>query len=1636
MASGAATPEGDLRLAALPFDRRRNGMIIGMGAAGLVVESEDAVRERGMQAICEVLSTSIANSAYHGTRLNVDHVSQVMETLLTTAEQRFNICRDQFASEMMFVSHETYTPARGGSAAAEIHALRNAFGGQANQVIIANTKGFTGHTMGVGIEDVVAVKALQFGMVPPIANIQDGFEPDPELGDLNLSHGGKYPIEYSLRLGAGFGSQIAMTLLHKIPARAEGVNTSSYNKWLKDISGYAEAELETTQRTLRIKDQGVPAQKPVASRWEYGTGPTLWAARDQASLRLPTAAPKPVEPLAGTASLPSEPIAVSGAPKPDYEEIKAYLLVLVSEKTGYPTDVLDLELDLEADLGVDTVKQAELFASIREHYGIPRREDLRLTDYNTLAKVIGFVDESFGVLTASTTAPEPQPVAEQAAPVEVPGLTASVPSQGAPASANAEEIKAYVLSAVSQKTGYPPEVLDLELDLEADLGVDTVKQAELFAAIREQYNIPRREDLRLSDYNTLAKVIGFIQDSLAQMGLPESDPQAVVIPAAVQPEPPSVDQSDRPENTTAPVGAAYAEIKTYLLSAVSQKTGYPTEVLDLDLDLEADLGVDTVKQAELFATIREQYGIPRREDLRLSDYNTLAKVIGFVQDSLGMLTTETNAEVKGQPVSAVPAAAIKVEIPTGPAAEPALSDTSKQPSTTASDSEDDFDGIKAYLLSIVSEKTGYPSEVLDLDLDLEADLGVDTVKQAELFAAIREHYEIPRREDLRLSDYNTLAKVIAFVQTERLALKQAFVPEPVGASTPAIEPEQAVAQMENIIIRRAPVPVLRPRLDLCIPTGVELGEGQRVLLVETKLKTGDALARKLSARKVEVLRLSARLNLDEINHKLNGYLAGGPIHGIYFLPSLEAEPGLKDMNAKDWQSGLDERLYSLVTIMKALPEGTFLVCATRLGGLHGYSTEGALNPLGGATSGLAKAISRERESAFVKVVDFEKDTDPAIIADRLIEETLQDPGVLEVGWENDLRYGIATLEQALPAENNFTLEQGSVFLVSGGSGGIIRPIVEDLVRATHGTFYLLDIMPLPDRDDPDIVRFAHDRGGLKNDLIARLTKDGKKPTPVQVEKALFGIDRSATTLQTLDIIEQLGGKATYLACDVTDPEMIDQAMQQIKQAEGHIDAFLHAAGMERSRKLEMKPIEEFRLVVSVKADGFFNLFKSMEAKGILPRGMVAFSSVAGRFGNSGQTDYAAANDLLCKLTSAIRNQYPALKAVAIDWSAWGGVGMATRGNIPTLMKMAGIDLVPYQQAAPMVRLELLGSTGEAIIAGSLGALFEERCPNGGLDLQKADDALRAGKPLHTMLSHIADYDLNRGLTLEADLDPKTQPFLYDHSLNGIPVLPGVMGIEGFSVAAKHIGSVLASGKFGLEVTKLEDIQFLAAFKFYRKEPRRVTWIARAVREKAGLVVSVTLESSRTLKTGSERHMQHFSGKVYLKLQESQVQEASAKAPKWNGNYTVKAEDIYRLYFHGPAFQVLEGVQRSGDAVIGKLNKKLPSITSDEHALLSTPTLVELCFQTAGIWEIGKTGAMALPKSVESLTLYRQSVNGAAIYAEVKPAHTRSGELYFDARVVNSKGRLYLELKDYRTSSIPTRVESSLLAPLQELMKNS
>ena len=1599
LASGAAATDGVVEDAAIPFDRRRHGLLMGMGAAALVIESADAARERGIQPICEVLSTVTANSAFHGTRLDVQHIGSVMESLISQAETKGAFSRREIAPHTIFVSHETYTPARGGSASAEVNALRHVFGDVAGQIVIANTKGLTGHAMATGIEDVLAVKALETGLVPPVPNFK---EVDPELGLLNLSKGGAYPVQYAIHLGAGFGSQVSMMFLRWTPA-GSGVrpspdalgyayriaDTAAWNAWLSGIAGRPAADLEVVHRTLRVRDGG-PIARVATAISQARTAPELAPvshapAAPMASTKAPEVKPTPAPVQVVTAVAPK----TSELRPIPRDAVKERILALVVEKTGYPPDMLDLDLDLEADLGVDTVKQAELFAAIREIYNIPRDENRKLRDYPTLSHVIRFVYQGRPDLATAVPPTVSELPKAESKPVEPPSPAASAQ----PAGSVGDSVKDRILALVVEKTGYPPEMLDLDLDLEADLGVDTVKQAELFAAVRDIYGIARDENRKLRDYPTLSHVIRFVYESRPDLAAPAASSPA-----------PQADVASTQDGTASasPTGSDVDSVKDRILALVVEKTGYPPEMLDLDLDLEADLGVDTVKQAELFAAVRDIYGIARDENRKLRDYPTLSHVIRFVYEQRPDLAT---------------------------AAPTATADTTT--TVDATEATADNDAITNLVLDIVAEKTGYPKDMLDLDLDLEADLGVDTVKQAEMFAAVRAAYNIPRDENVKLRDFPTLAHVIRFA-SDRAAIQQlaivasASAPEAdLAITVPA--PVAASFEAANAVPRRVPVPVVRPPLALCKATGVTLGAGSRVVVMPDKGGVADALTAKLQQLGVEVLRFESQANTSTLSGTLQQWLAAGPVQGVYWLPALDDEGPLSSMDAVSWREALRVRVKSLYVTAKALYEqvgstGGFLVSATCLGGQHGYDIVGATAPLGGAVTGFTKTFKRERADATVKAVDFEPGRDPAEIADALIAETFNDPGAVEIGYKNDLRWTVGLQEQpASDGRPGMILNHETVFLVTGAAGSIVSAITADLAAASGGTFYLLDLVPQPDPTNDDIRRFATDKEGLKRDLATRIKVQGKRPTPAMIERELAALERAHAAQTAIDAVKAAGGTPHYFSVNLTDVEAVAKIVEQVRQRSGRIDVLLHAAGLERSHFLPDKDAKEFDLVFDVKADGWFNLLKAI---GEMPLGAtVAFSSVAGRFGNAGQTDYSAANDLLCKITSSFRTTRPETRGIVIDWTAWGGIGMATRGSIPKMMEVAGIDMLPPEAGIPFIRRELTsgGVCGEVVVANRLGILLQEFDPTGGLDievLERSRDQLPTPGP---MVGKITGFGIYSGLQMETTLTPSAQPFLNDHRIDGTPVLPGVMGIEAFAEAALCVHP-------GWYIETVEEVNFLAPFKFYKDEPRTV--IIEAIYRSFGdrLLCECRLIGKRFLPNQPGPQVTvHFTARVRLSRQAPE--SAPVGQPQLSAETMVEAAQIYRIYFHGPAYQVLERAWWDGEHIIGEMAEKLPdNHQPPEQPTLMLPRLIELCFQTAGIWEMGTTSRMGLPSHIQHVSPSNGHAKGEGrLYAVVTP-HPERGN--FDAEVVDANGSVYIQLNGYSTTTLPAGLDAESLKPLQ------
>lgn len=587
LALGAATIKKRVSEAAKPFDEDRNGTILGSGAVGLVIESESSAKQRGMNGQCEILGTHIANSAYHTYNIDVPHMSREMKKFITKVEKQNNLRQEDYADKLLFMSHETYTPARGGSADAEVTALEAAFAGHLSSICISNTKGFTGHTLGAAIEDVVLVKALQKRKAPPIANLKKIPE---HFKKLNFSGQEKIDSEYGLHLAAGFGSHFAFMFVKRIEEnKVEG--NARYQNWLKHITGSENPELKVIDNTLcavaggevllTLTKETKTIEKPAAP-----IIPAMPAVTVPVAIVTETAVPEEAK------------IIEAPVPAPVGAAALQTIKTIIAEQTGYTADMLDDELDLEADLGIDTVKQVEIFGNIASGFGFSVPDDLKLRDLNTIAKLGEYVATRIAMPIAETKAAEP--VAVQAQP-QTPAKS-KVPSNAV----------AMIKDVIAEQTGYTADMLEEDLDLEADLGVDTVKQVEIFAKIAVTFGFSVPDDLKLRDLNTIAKLGEYIH---SRLGADDAEPEVPKIQISA--------------------GQTSLDAVATVKAVIAEQTGYTTDMLEPDLDLEADLGIDTVKQVEIFARIAATFGFSVPDDLKLRDLNTIAKLSDYITSRAG-----------------------------------------------------------------------------------------------------------------------------------------------------------------------------------------------------------------------------------------------------------------------------------------------------------------------------------------------------------------------------------------------------------------------------------------------------------------------------------------------------------------------------------------------------------------------------------------------------------------------------------------------------------------------------------------------------------------------------------------------------------------------------------------------------------------------------------------------------------------------------------------------------------------------------------------------------------------------------------------------------------------------------------------
>ncbi len=206
---------------------------------------------------------------------------------------------------------------------------------------------------------------------------------------------------------------------------------------------------------------------------------------------------------------------------------KQFLVDIVVELTGYEPDVIDFEADLEAELGVDSIKKAQVIGELAEWASLELDlREMKLADFNSLGDILSLI----GIDT--TQVPQPaiavaQPIARAASVKPVsPGALAKPVSQPPVAvqpvtplarqtSASlslAKSIESLMVDFVVDQTGYDPDVIDLDADLESELGIDSIKKAQLLGELAEQYELHDVElgRLSLADFLNLRSILEFV----------------------------------------------------------------------------------------------------------------------------------------------------------------------------------------------------------------------------------------------------------------------------------------------------------------------------------------------------------------------------------------------------------------------------------------------------------------------------------------------------------------------------------------------------------------------------------------------------------------------------------------------------------------------------------------------------------------------------------------------------------------------------------------------------------------------------------------------------------------------------------------------------------------------------------------------------------------------------------------------------------------------------------------------------------------------------------------------------------------------------------------------------------------------
>lgn len=662
--------------------------------------------------------------------------------------------------------------------------------------------------------------------------------------------------------------------------------------------------------------------------------------------------------------------------------------------------------------------------------------------------------------------------------------------------------------------------------------------------------------------------------------------QARVETKPVQPRP--VPVSPKPTPVAAP--PKVDNTSTVLFQIISDKTGYPVEMLSPDMALDADLGIDSIKRVEIFSALQER--LPESPVVKPEHLGSLQSL----KDVIEFLLSVTPQAAEPPPLAASRTHEVAVATPKS--------------------------DVSSVLFEIIAQKTGYPSEMLAPEMALDADLGIDSIKRVEIFSAIQERLpEAPVVKPEHLGTLHSLADVAKFLANGTNGTNGHQHPAaPVKKKLKPAE-DRPAATIERSVLRA--VPLQQP----ANTERVQLSAGSRIVVVADNSPVVSGLVD-------EIVASAKTVALHSWNDSPSA-VSADQVAGLILIAPEQGDDAELPLKAFRWLRRFGSALRD-----SGKHGGAVLASITQIDGAFGLA-KSVTDAQCGALAGLIKTASHEWPTVACKAIDR-----AAGISEGLWDEILS-RGPIEVGLGADGRVQLELKQERITAGSP-PFSSSDVVLVTGGARGVTAAVAQEIAEQFQPTLVLIGRTDL-EQVEPAWLQRCDTEAAIKQAIFKNLSPS---PSPKAVENECRAVLARREAKHNLDAIWAAGSRVIYRAIDVANPASVTTGLKAIREEVGAITHLIHGAGVLHDRLIDDLTDEQFQAVYETKVGGVEQLLSAMKDDPL--KTITLFSSSTARFGRTGQAAYAAANEVLNKIAQRESRSRKGCKVVAINWGPWDG----------------------------------------------------------------------------------------------------------------------------------------------------------------------------------------------------------------------------------------------------------------------------------------------------------------------------------------------------------------------------------------------